>query len=121
MQDTSVIANVKMNHLNLDLSRFKEIQLPFAERRGGGDFRGNRSFGQGGARRDFRHNNRREFGGGAREHRGGFRGGRDRDSGGREHHQRKGRCVEVNIMHFFGLNLSIYARSAENFIFPLAS
>ena len=89
MQDTSVMANVKMSHLNLDLSRFKDIQLPFAERRGGGDFRGNRSFGgQGGGRRDFRHNNRREFGGGRREGHGGFRG---RDSHGREQHSRKGR------------------------------
>lgn len=93
MQDTSVIANVKMSHLNLDLSRFKEIQLPFAERRGG-EFRGNREgFGHGGAgRRDFRHNNRREFGGNRGERRGGGGGGfRGRDSGRHEHRQRRGR------------------------------
>lgn len=90
MQDTSVIANVKMNHISLDIEKFREIKLPFNQREGG--FRGNRDFGRGGGTRDFRHANRREFGGrrggsGERRH-GGFRG---HDSGRQEHHQRRGR------------------------------
>lgn len=67
MQDTSVIANVKMNHVDLDINKFRDIKLPFAEA-------SHRSFGgrEGGMRR----------GGSGGFHRGGFRREREGGSGG---------------------------------------
>lgn len=81
MQDTSIIANVKMNHVDLDINKFKDIQLPFAQREHR-DFRGRGGEGRG----------RGGYGGG---YRGGHGGGggfrRDREAGGGEEQQRKGR------------------------------
>ncbi len=85
MQDTSIMANVKMNHIDLDINKFKDVELPFAERQHR-DFRG-----QGGSGRDFR--GRGGFRGGGRG--GGYGGGFHRDrnssSGSNEEPQRKGR------------------------------
>ena len=88
MQDTTVMANIKMNHIDLDINKFKDIQLPFAERQHS-DFRGREGAGRGG------YGGRRGgYGGGGYRGRSGGGGGfhRERGSGeGHEDSQRKGR------------------------------
>ncbi len=80
MEDTRIIANIKMNHIDLDINKFKDVELPFAERRREGDFRGRggggfRSGGRGrGGGRDF--HRRSDSQGGDRDHRDSKRRGR---------------------------------------------
>lgn len=86
MQDTSMIANVKMNHVNLEVNKFRDIQLPQVERRrsGFGEGRSGR-FGGRGERRFSGH------GGGRSGERFGNRGGGGFHREPREEHRRKGR------------------------------
>ncbi len=75
MEDTSIVANVKMNNIELDLSKYRDIELPFQEHRSGG-FRGGRDFHgrEGGRDRGF--GRRLEFRpGGNRNYQGGHREG----------------------------------------------
>ena len=72
-----IIANVKMNNLDLDISKYRDIELPFQERRSGGYRGGGRDFhgreggrdrGGFGRRLEFRPGgNRHDQGGGRRE------------------------------------------------------
>lgn len=71
IDDTRIIANIKMNHVELDLNKYKDVELPFndnnhrdfrnnfRERRGGGGFHGHGGGGyRGGNRNNF---HRRDF------------------------------------------------------------
>lgn len=86
MQDTSMIANIKMNHINLDVNKFRDIQLPQVERRRDG-FREERGGRYGGHGRGGFSGHGDSRGGGRFGGRGG--GGFHREP--REEHRRKGR------------------------------
>ena len=96
IDDTRMVANIEMRHAELDLNKYKDIELPFNERRGGGDFRGGRDFRRGGGFHGNRGGGGFHRGGGGFRDRGdrGYRGGGDRggdNRGGDDSRPRKSR------------------------------
>ncbi len=69
MEDTKVVANIKMNHIDLDVNRFRNIALPFQERRGRRDFHDRRNREVHGEGRSHEFHGRRDFHEGRDTHR----------------------------------------------------